>query len=64
MSKRLSTATHPAGRQRGSAIIEYVIVVLFVVIVLVGKDNVIQQLADAFRNAYASFAYALSVSWL
>ena len=50
--------------QRGSATAEYLIVALLVIVVLVAKDNVIKQLADAIRNAYASFAYALSVSWL
>ena len=50
--------------QRGSATIEYVIVATFVVIVLIANDNVIGQLATAIRNAYASFVYALSVSWL
>ena len=52
------------GRQRGSATTEYIIVVMFVIIVLIAKENVIKELADAIRNAYASFAYALSVSWL
>ena len=51
-------------RQRGSTTIEYTIVALFVVIVLIANDNVIRQLAAALRNAYASFVYALSVSWL
>lgn len=51
-------------RQRGSATIEYTIVALFVVIVLIANENVISQLATAIRNAYASFVYALSVSWL
>lgn len=50
--------------QRGSAIAEYMIVATLVVVVLVANDNVIKQLADAIRNAYASFVYALSVSWL
>jgi hypothetical protein len=35
-----------------------------VIIVLIANENVIKELADAIRNAYASFAYALSVSWL
>ena len=52
------------GRQRGSATVEYTIVAALVVIVLIANDNVIQQLAVAIRNAYASFVYALSVSWL
>jgi Flp pilus assembly pilin Flp len=51
-------------RQRGSATVEYTIVALFVVIVLIANENVIKELADAIRNAYASFAYALSVAWL
>ena len=51
-------------RQRGSATTEYLIVAAFVVIVLVANDNVIKQLADAIRNSYASFLYALSVAWL
>lgn len=53
-----------AGLQRGSATAEYIIVALFVIIVLIANENVIKELADAIRNAYASFAYALSVSWL
>jgi hypothetical protein len=53
-----------ARRQRGSATAEYVIVAMFVIIVLIANENVIKELADAIRNGYASFAYALSVSWL
>ena len=60
---RLPTVRAPR-RQRGSATVEYTIVAAFVVIVLIANENVIKQLADAIRNAYASFAYALSVSWL
>jgi hypothetical protein len=51
-------------KERGNATAEYIIVVAFVVIVLIADDNVIQKLATAIRNAYASFSYALSVSWL
>jgi Flp pilus assembly pilin Flp len=51
-------------RQRGHATTEYLMVAAFVVIVLVANDNVIKQLADAVRNAYASFVFALSVAWL
>ena len=51
-------------RQRGSATIEYTIVATLVVIVLIANENVIRQLTVAIRNAYASFVYALSVSWL
>ncbi len=58
------TVAQPRTRQRGSASAEYLMVAMFVVIVLVANDNVIKQLADAIRNAYASFLYALSVAWL
>jgi len=48
----------------GDATAEYAIVAMLVLIVLMSNDNVIRQLATAIRDAYASFAYALSVSWL
>jgi hypothetical protein len=32
--------------------------------VLVADPNVIGQLAQALREAYASFVYALSASWI
>jgi Flp pilus assembly pilin Flp len=62
-------ARHPAmpprhGRQRGSALIEYTVVVLLLVTVLLANPNVIRQLADALRDAYTSFVYALSISWI
>ncbi|HUA79456.1 MAG TPA: hypothetical protein VL997_03725 [Dyella sp.] len=49
--------------QRGAATVEYVIAALFIAIVLIGNPNVITQLAQAMRDAYASFVYALSASW-
>ena len=48
---------------RGTATVEYLIVALFVVLVLVAGQDVIHQLADALRTAYASFVYTLSISW-
>lgn len=50
--------------QRGGALVEYVIVVLALLLVLVANPNVIQQLMHALRDAYTSFVYALSVSWI
>ncbi|WP_198148800.1 hypothetical protein [Luteibacter yeojuensis] len=50
-------------KQRGSAMVEYAIVGMLIVLVLVADPNVIKQLADALRDAYASFVYTLSVSW-
>lgn len=49
--------------QRGSAMIEYMVVATFLVIVLVANPNVIKQLADALRDVYASFVYTISASW-
>ena len=62
--RRLARAGTRPAVQNGSATAEYMIVAMFVVVVLVANDNVIKQLADALRNAYASFVYALSVAWL
>jgi len=50
--------------QRGAAMVEYSIGALMLVLVLVAvKPNAIAQLVTAIRDAYASFVYALSVSW-
>lgn len=51
-------------QQGGSALIEYTIVLLLLVGALLADPNVIRQLADAVRDAYTSFVYALSISWI
>lgn len=53
-------------RQHGSALVEYTIVVLFLIVVLVAGDytGTTHYLADKVREAYASFVYALSISWI
>jgi Flp pilus assembly pilin Flp len=51
-------------QQHGSALIEYTIVLLLLVVALLADPNVIRQLADAVRDAYTSFVYALSISWI
>lgn len=51
-------------RQRGSALIEYLVVAGVLVAVLLADPNVFGQLADALRKAYTSFVYALSASWI
>ena len=51
-------------RLRGNALIEYTVVLLLLVIALLADPNVISQLATALRNAYASFVYVLSASWI
>lgn len=55
---------HYGRRQRGSALTEYLIVALLLVLVLVANPNVFVELAAALRKAYASFVYALSASWI
>jgi len=63
--RRIAKALRTRGRrQRGGALAEYTVVVLLLVLVLVAYPDAIPQLAKALREAYASFAYALSVSWI
>lgn len=50
--------------QRGSAVAEYTIVVLFLVLVLVANPDAIPKLVQSLKEAYSSFVYALSVSWI
>lgn len=53
--------THrPSGQQNGSATVEYCVVAALVAIVLIARPNVIAQLLQALRDAYASFTFALS----
>lgn len=53
-------------RDTGSALVEYTIVVLFFVSVLFAGEytGTTHYLADKVREAYASFVYALSISWI
>lgn len=53
-----------ARQQRGAALIEYSIVTMLAVVVLVAQPNIILELIDSLRKAYASFTYALSLGWL
>ena len=63
--RRIASGARKPGRlQRGGALVEYTIVVLLLVLVLVAYPDAIPQLAKALREAYASFVYALSVSWI
>lgn len=52
----------PPRPQRGQASIEYVVVVIAVVIILIAKPDVITDIVDALKEAYAAFIYALSAS--
>lgn len=53
---------HRAG-QRGAAMIEYLVVVGVLLIVLLSSDS-IPTLVTKLREAYTSFVYALSLSWM
>jgi hypothetical protein len=56
----------PASRQRkqaGQSTVEYIVVLLFGVIVLVsGEEPPIQKLALAIRDYYTDYSYAISIS--
>lgn len=52
----------PPRLQRGQAAIEYIVVVIAVVIILIAKPDVITDIVDALKEAYAAFVYALSAS--
>lgn len=63
--QRIASGVHKAARrQHGGALVEYTVVALLLVLVLVADPNAIPQLAKALRDVYASFVYALSVSWI
>lgn len=53
-------------RQQGSALVEYTIVVVFLISVLIAGEytGTTHYLADKVREAYGSFVYALSISWI
>ncbi len=48
--------------QDGQATIEYVVVVIAVVIILIARPDVITDIVNALKDAYAAFVYAMSVS--
>lgn len=50
-------------RQRGQGLVEYTVLLMCVVLVLVANPNVILELVQALRDAYAAFADAISLSW-
>jgi len=52
----------PATCQRGQSTIEYTVVVIAVVIVLVARPDVITDIVEALKQAYAAFVHAISAS--
>ncbi|GFZ93713.1 hypothetical protein [Dyella caseinilytica] len=65
VSRRARSSGFTRATQRGSALVEYIAVTLFVVLILlaVGPDG-IQQLMTNLRQAYTAFVYAISASWI
>ena len=53
---------HGPRGQLGQATIEYTIVLMCAVVVLLARPDVITQLVDALKEAYAAFVYAMSFS--
>lgn len=64
MVRRARTGCGNRRRESGGALVEFTVVVLFLLIVLLANPDVIHELADELRKAYTSFVYALSVSWV
>lgn len=55
--------------QRGGALVEYAVVAGCLVLILLvpvppGDKSAISELLDKLREAYTSFVYALSASWI
>jgi Flp pilus assembly pilin Flp len=65
ITHRVRSSRFRRARQHGSALIEYIVVALFIVLVLlaVGPES-IQQLMTNLRQAYTAFVYAISASWI
>lgn len=53
---------HVKRSQAGQATIEYTIVLMLAVVVLLARPDVITQIVDALKEAYAAFVFALSFS--
>lgn len=47
---------------RGQASIEYIVVVIAVVVILITKPDVVTDIVNALKDAYAAFVYAMSAS--
>lgn len=61
--KRHASPTRSRSRTHGQSTVEYLVVLLFGVIVLVTGDNPpIQRLATAIRDYYTDYSYAISIS--
>lgn len=53
----------PARRsQLGQATIEYSVVVMLVVIVLIARPSIVDDVVTALKEAYSAFVYAISWS--
>ncbi|WP_449446976.1 hypothetical protein [Thermomonas brevis] len=59
--KQIGNPAPPRG-QRGQASIEYIVVVIAVVVILITKPDVVTDIVNALKDAYAAFVYAMSAS--
>lgn len=62
MNRTGASAIAAHRRQRGQATIEYTVVVMLVVIVLIARPSIIEDVVTALKEAYAAFVYAISWS--
>lgn len=52
----------PTRAQGGQATIEYAVVLIALVLVLIAKPDVVTELVQALKDAYAAFVHAISAS--
>ncbi|MDX1548934.1 hypothetical protein [Novilysobacter spongiicola] len=57
---------HPRGgrRQAGQGLVEYTVLLVFVVLVIVANPNIILELVQAVRDAYIAFVDVIAMSWI
>lgn len=61
-SRRLNPA--PLQRhQAGVAMMEYVLITLFIIVVLIASPNVIEEIINAIKDVYRAFVYAIGMTY-
>ncbi len=62
MNRTNANAIAARRRQLGQATIEYTVVVMLVVIVLIARPSIVDDVVTALKEAYSAFVYAISWS--
>lgn len=62
MNRTNANAIAARRSQLGQATIEYSIVVMLVVIVLIARPSIVDDVVTALKEAYSAFVYAISWS--